>query len=109
MKNYVQAGDAIPYTNSGLAAIASGDIVAFTSRIGVAAVDIAVDAQGIVRLGGVFTLPKLAGQAQTQGELLYYDAGVGTLTTVSIGNVLAGMCFESELAAATTVKCKLQG
>lgn len=86
---YVQKGSNIDYTNSGDAAIKAGDIVSLTTRIGVAATDIAVGAVGTVAVSGVFAVAKAA-EAVTVGAALYYDAAAKNFTATATGNTPAG-------------------
>jgi len=111
MKNFIQPGDAMAYTNPGPGAIASGDPVLVVTRLGVASVNIAADAQGTLRLGGVFSLPKTTDNDMVQGDNLYWDAGAGELTLADGAgtNVLAGMCFAAAGVGAATVQCRLKG
>lgn len=76
MKNAVQPGKLITWTNGGTA-VASGDVVVIGNILGVAAVDIANGASGEVAVDGVFTVPKVSGAVIAQGESLSWDVSAG--------------------------------
>ena len=82
MARYVQKGSTIDYKNGGTAAIAAGDIVNLTSRIGVAGGNIAVGAVGAVAVSGVYAMPKASG-AVTLGAVLYFDPEADKITTAA--------------------------
>lgn len=103
---YVQKGANIDYTNSGETAIAAGDIVNLTTRIGVAATDIAVGGVGTVAVVGVFAAPKATG-AVTVGAALYYDPTNKNLTTTATSNVPAGWAIAAAAANDTEVLVKI--
>jgi predicted RecA/RadA family phage recombinase len=103
MKNFIQPGDVIDWTNSTGAVLASGAGVLVGTRIGVAAADIANTATGSVRVKGVVELPKLTTDAPTQGALLYWDNTNKRLTITSAGNTLAGYAAAAAANGATTV------
>lgn len=105
MNNYIQPGHVMDYENTAAAAedIASGAVVAFTDRIGVAAVDINAGDIGAVSVVGVFELPK--GNANlVQGQAVFWKSGkIGTDNT----GVPAGYVFDSAPAADETVSVKI--
>lgn len=105
MKNFVQPGRAIPYTNGGSDTITSGSIVALGTLIGVAATDIAVDATGEIVVEGVFDLPKASGEISA-GDLLSFDSSAGYLAksfTPAEGDVLNCAIAVADAASADTV------
>lgn len=106
MKNFIQNGERITWTNAGTA-VAAGDLVKIGVRIGVAAVDIANGASGAVAMSGVFEVKKEAPLVITQGDLLYCDATSGQLDKTATAQTLAGYAFESAVSAATVVLVKL--
>lgn len=109
MKNKIAEGKSLSYTNGTAAAIASGDLVLVGTRVGVASVDIAVGATGIVEMSGVFEVPKQASLVVAQGDLLYCDETSGELDKTDTDQTLAGYAYAAELAASTTVKVVLNG
>lgn len=117
MKNYVQDGDRITYTNGTGSDIASGDPVVIGSTIGVACADIASGATGAVAIDGVYTLPKVAdtsGHAIAQGDIMLFDISVGKFdiktATDAAGDILGGaVAVTAATSAATTVDVKLCG
>lgn len=109
MKNMIAEGKSLSYTNATEAAIAAGDLVVIGTRVGVAAVDIAIGATGTVAVSGVFEVPKEAPLVVAQGDLLYCDATSGELDKTSEAQTLAGYAYAAEVSAATTVKVVLNG
>ncbi len=61
--NYQQPGSAIDYPNGTSSAIAAGQVVSLTTRIGVAGTDIPASAVGSLYVKGVFAMPKAASTA----------------------------------------------
>jgi len=100
---FVQRGEVLNYTNGGGSTIAGGTPVLVGKRLGIALADIAVGAVGALQMCGVFTVAKLSSDTPSQGDLLYWDAGNNRLTTTASGNTLAGYCWTTPAASATTV------
>lgn len=90
MKNFIAAGDMIPYTPSG-SDVVSGQGVLAGALFGVAAVDIADGETGNLKTTGVFELPKAGSQAWTVGAKVYWT-GTACTTTAS-GNTLIGVAY----------------
>lgn len=103
MKNYIQPGEVIDWTNGTGAALASGSGVLIGSRLGVAVTDIANGATGSVRVRGVVELPKLGTDVVAQGALLYWDSTNKRLTTTASGNTLAGYATAAAGSGVSTV------
>jgi len=99
MKNYVSAGDTITFTAA--AAHNSGDGVLLGSLFGVAANDVAIGDQGVLRLEGVYSLPKAASQAWTVGAKVYWDDTNKVCTTTATGNKLIGVATAAVAGGAT--------
>lgn len=72
MRNAIQRGERITYTNSG-SAISSGDVVVIGNCVGVASVDIANGETGEVAIAEVYQLPKVSGAVIGQGETVNWD------------------------------------
>lgn len=103
---YVQRGETIDYVNGGAAAIAAGDIVTLSTRIGIAADPIAVGAIGAVHVTGVFDLPKKASEAlATVGAAVYYSAD--GITATSTNNTPAGWVVKAAAAGDALVRVKI--
>lgn len=112
MKNYVQKGDSLEYTNSTGSDIASGDVVVIGSQIGVAATDIADTEKGTVQMGGVFTLPKTTGSAIAQGDPAIFDVSAGEFVpssaTPATGDVSGAVtCWVAAASGDTSVAVKI--
>jgi predicted RecA/RadA family phage recombinase len=102
--NYIQPGNVLDYQNPADAApILSGDVVALPTRIGVALVTIAAGGTGSVQMTGVFAIPKKAGESLPQGAIAHWDTGA----TATTGDVVAGMVWETALAADPLVLVKI--
>lgn len=105
MKNAVSAGNVIPYTPT--AAVASGAMVAFGTKVGVAVADIAANATGSLQIVGEFTITKLGTDNVAAGAALYWDNTNKRLTTTSAGNTYAGFATQAAGAGVTTVQIKI--
>ncbi|MCR4442150.1 MAG: DUF2190 family protein [Peptococcaceae bacterium] len=103
---YIQKGDTIDYLNGG-AALAYGDVVNLTTRIGVAGEAIAAGATGSVHVAGVFELPAINNTAFAVGDALYWDPNARVITNVQAGNVPAGWATEPKALAGTTARVKI--
>lgn len=106
MKNKIQPGHVLDYTNGTGAAILAGTLVVFGVLFGVAVADIPDGETGAVDLEGVFEFPKASG-AITQGAKVYYDATAKNVTTTAASNIAIGGCAEAVLTGALTVKVRL--
>lgn len=121
-QNYVNKGLNLTYTIPSATTIASGEMVAVGAGsaddkiVGVALGSGTAGDQIEIRVEGVFIVEKTTGQAMTQGQMLYYNGTTGKATTSAddggtpaVAYPKLGYCWDSELAAATTVKVKLLG
>lgn len=106
MAKYVQKGNSIDYTNSGADAIAAGDVVSLTTRIGIAATDIAKGETGTLAVSGVFTIPKTASLAIALGDKVYFNTTTKQITKTDT-DVPAGWAVAAAAADATEVNVKL--
>lgn len=97
MKNYIQEGKNMPYTNTSGSTIASGSPVLVGSKLGIATGDIANNALGVLAMFGVFTITKATGTgfALAQGGDVYWDnsAKKVTYTSNSGANKRIGFAF----------------
>jgi predicted RecA/RadA family phage recombinase len=114
MKNFIQPGDVITWTNGTGSAVASGDVVVMKHTIGVACVDIANGASGEVSLAGVYTLVKASAAVVVAGEKLLWDASESNFDDSSAspasGDILgAAIAVEGAGSGVLTVKAKLVG
>ncbi len=107
MKNFIQPGESINYSNAG-SAISSGDAVVIGDRIGIASVDIdASTGTGNVQMEGVYSLDKTTTQTYAQGDQLFYDSSTGKITNVATGKTKAGYAFAAAESADTSCIVKL--
>lgn len=102
-RNYVGEGDVLNYT-TGNGVIASGAVVVFGKRVGVALADIPANSTGAVSVDGVWALPKHADDVVGMGDDLYWDAAALALTTTAGTNVRAGYAAAPAAGGATTVQ-----
>lgn len=100
--NYQQPGSAIDYPTS--SAIAAGQVVSLTTRIGVAGTDIPASAVGSLYVKGVFAMPKAASTAIAIGAAVYYDASADNITTTAASNIPAGWAIAAAAESDTTVQ-----
>jgi len=96
MKNQIDSGVVVSYTNGTGNDIAAGALVIMGKMAGVAVNDIANGATGAVSVKGKYQLTKkTATDVITQGTVLVYDSGVEaasagtTLTAVVVGHAAA--------------------
>ena len=102
---YLQKGETIDYTNGGASAISYLDIVDLTTRIAIAASNIAVGATGSVELVGIFEIPADNSKTFAVGAAVYWDATAGKATDDTT-KTPAGFAVEAATTA-DTVKVKL--
>lgn len=106
MATYIQKGNIIDYTNSGATKIAAGDVVGISTRIGIAASDIAVGEVGTLAVEGVFEINKTASLAISVGDAVYFNVGTAKITATDT-DVPAGWAIAAAAAADTTVRVKI--
>lgn len=88
MKNFVALGDRLTITAP--ASITSGAGVLVGTLFGVAEGAAAVGAEVVLKLSGVFDLPKAPSEPWTVGAAIHWDATEQRCTTVATGNRLIG-------------------
>lgn len=95
MKNQVDGGTTVNYTNGGGATIAAGSVIALKHSIVIAICDIAVGDTGAVAVAGKFTVPKVSGAVFAQGEKLIWDSSAGAFddsaATPASGDITGGV------------------
>jgi predicted RecA/RadA family phage recombinase len=102
MKNFVQRGESVTFPAA--ADVVSGAVVVAGDLVGVAVHDAVSGGDCTVSLYGVFTLPKLAGDAVEVGEPLYWNAGAATVTA---GGTYLGVATKAAGAGITEVEVLL--
>ena len=112
MKNSVQDGDSLAFTNTTGSDIAAGDVVELKHCLGIAATDIPNGGTGTVYLEGVYTVPKVAAAVFVQGEkLIWIHASLSfddSSAVAAAGDITGGaVAWEDGAAAATTATIKL--
>lgn len=108
MKNFVQEGKYLDYTNETGNTIASGDVVIAGSLPGVAVADILDTEVGAIQTQGVFKLDKEASLAITMGEEVYWNTTNKEVTKTAT-DVPLGVAAADAAGADTTVHVKLAG
>lgn len=103
---FYQNGDVIDYTAA--EALAFGDVVDLTTRIGVAGADIPEGGTGPVHVTGVYQIPKATGEI-TVGQALYWAKEARNLTTTADSNTPAGWAVAPAENEAPDVLVKLLG
>ena len=102
MRNFVQEG--VVLTVIAPAAVTSGQLVIVGNIAGVSAYDAASGAEAELRVEGVFTLPKVAGDAITAGQPVKATAA-GVVSAA--GSFTIGYAVAAAGAGTTTVTVRL--
>lgn len=113
MKNFVQNGSTVEWTNSGTAVL-SGAVVVVGNLLGIAATDIGAGETGTVQIEGCFTLPAKSAATINQGDSVDWDVSTGDLSNnisspASGDNVGGAIAIEDKTAANTVVVKLLPG
>jgi predicted RecA/RadA family phage recombinase len=107
MKNRVQRGITLNYTNNSGSEIKSGDVVVLKSRVAVAVTDISQGKTGSIDTEGVFRLPKSSGAIEFSDDV-YYDTVAKKITKTPGANTkYAGMAAENASSDAESIEVKL--
>ena len=101
MKNYVQPGNTITLTAP--YAVASGDGLLVGSIFGVAAGTAASGEPVETALTGVYDLKKVASQAWSVGDKVYWDNTAKEATKTTTSNTLIGVATEAVAGGAGDV------
>ena len=113
MKNYVQEGKRLDYTNDSGEKILSGQAVVVKGQVGVAFGDIEDGEEGTLSLEGVYTLPKKNGDVIEKLDPVYLDENGEITLSADDGGAPAteyayvGRAFADAEAGATEVNVKL--
>jgi predicted RecA/RadA family phage recombinase len=105
--NLIQNGKTMTWNNNTDSDVSSGDLVNVNGTFGVALVDIAKGASGILAMEGVFEIQAINTAAIAQGNPVYADASTGKGSPTAEDQKYIGICWESKAEAGTTVKVKL--
>ena len=108
-QNFIQPGDVIDYTVPAATTITSGQGVLMGDLFGVALVAGVTGDVIPVAVDGVYSLPKLAAQAQAIGVKVYFDPTPGTITTTAGALKHSGYVARAAAANDATVYVKLLG
>lgn len=105
MKNYIEAGNTLDWTNGTGKEVVSGGIVVVGDLVAIAAGNIAADQDGVLYTSGVFELPKDTA-AISLGKKVY-SAGGKITSTAGSGNPVAGVAWADAAAADTACLVRL--
>lgn len=90
----------IPHTPG--SAVTAGDAFVLAESVRIAHVDLAANQKGALAAGGgVYEVVKNAGEAWSDGAILYYDAGNTRLTTTASTHKKFGVAAAAALSADT--------
>lgn len=109
MARFIQEGKVINYYNGTSDAIAYGDVVVLSQRIGIAASNIPTGSTGAVELEGVFEIAAETSAGFAVGQPLYWDA-VGkklTATKAETGAISAGIAVDPKALASDVAYVKI--
>lgn len=112
MKNYVDNGTTVNYTNTSGSTIPSGRIIKMGNILGAALTDILNNATGAVQIAGKITAPKVSAAVFVVGEKLVWDVsangGLGAFddsaATPAAGDI-TGAAFAAVAGANTETTC----
>jgi predicted RecA/RadA family phage recombinase len=103
MKNFVQPGQyGVPVVTPN--AVVSGQVVVIGSLYGIAATDAAAGATVSLAMEGVYTLPKVPGDAYTAGAVAKIDA----TGTVNAAGAVGAIGWITQAAAAGSTTCSVR-
>jgi len=108
MKNFVKPGHALDVVAPS-GGLVSGQAVLIGSLFGVAAYSCAAGASAEIVTNGVFTLPKAASIAFSQGDKAYWDATAGDITSTVSSNKWVGVITDAVAGSAAAVNVRLNG
>jgi predicted RecA/RadA family phage recombinase len=107
MKNLIQDGKTMTWTNSTGSDVSSGDLVNVNGTFGVALGDIANGASGTLGMEGVYEIDAISTAAISQGNPVYEDSATGKGSPVAEDQKYIGLAWEAKAEAGTTVNVKL--
>lgn len=105
MINFKQNGDTVVVIAA--AAIAAGAAVLKGALFGIAQNNAAETEEVVLNLTGVWSLPKTTGEAWTQGQQLYWNAGTAKLTTTAGNNLCVAVAWSAAESAAAFGDAKI--
>lgn len=109
MNNFLKPGRTLTFTAPG-GGVTSGAVVRIGSLVVISTNTVAAGLpfEGVAE--GVFTVPKIAGVAWTEGMLLYHDSAANNFgTVVSATTLRAGCAAAAALSGDTSGQVRLNG
>lgn len=104
MKNYIKSGQNKTFTAA--ADLSSGDVVVVGEYVGIVAYDVLTGEEGEMAITGVFSVPKVAATAFSDGDPAYWDGS--QVTNVNTDEYL-GTVDKAALAADAQIQVLLKG
>lgn len=102
MKTYVKQGDTLTVTSPAGGTLSGVPFLVGAALFGVAVTDSAAGDDVEMKRTGLFTdMPKAAGAAWAQGDILYWDNTAKSFTKTAGGNTRAGVAVQPALSADT--------
>lgn len=109
MNNFIKPGIITTFTAPG-GGVVSGALVRIGSLVVIATNTVAAGLQFEGDTEGVFSVPKIAGVAWTEGQLLYHDSAANNIgTVVSATTMRVGCAAAAALAGDTTGLVRFHG
>lgn len=109
MRVFIQAGSILDLT-APAGGFTSGVPVRVGAIFGVPQCTVEAGVKGAVKVDGVFELPKVSAQAWTEGQVIFYPAAGGALTSVSATGAFAvGVATEVAANPSAVGRVRLNG
>jgi predicted RecA/RadA family phage recombinase len=106
MENFVHPGEVITAI-APAGGVTSGDGVLIGAMFGVAGYTATAGAEVELRVEGVFTFAKTAGDNITAGARVFWDDTTKEITTTAAGNLRVGWATQTKAPATTTINVRL--
>ena len=108
METFVQRGDAVEFTAPG-GGVVSGTGVLIGSLFVVPTVNAAAGEKFVGLVTGVVIHAKVSAQAWTEGQRLYWNAGLGQVTSLSVDGQFIGVAAAAAVNPSATGRVLLRG
>lgn len=108
MKNFIQAGDTLPFTAPSGGVVSGGGYIIGDLFV-VATITAAQGAAFAGKTTGVFEFAKVSAQAWAEGVKVYWDAGNSRFTTVASGSRLVGTAAAAAANPSSVGRVRLDG
>lgn len=105
MATYVNKGETVTFTAT--KALAYGNVVEFSSCIGVALANIPAGGTGTVGIAGVYEIQAKAADKIAVGDAVYWSKVNKEITITADGNIKAGIAVSDKAATEGVVAVKI--